>query len=134
MALFDFMKKQRKQEKEEAKGKPREVVLSEEGKKGEDLNKAPIVPSQRFALIAPHVTERARMEAEKGHYTFRIHPNANKQQVRESVERFYNVHVTGVQIVKVHEKPRRRGLTEGVKKGYKKAVVALREGEAIDIF
>jgi len=67
-------------------------------------------------------------------YTFRVLKGADSRQVRESVERLYGVHVTSVRIIKMHEKKRRRGLTEGVKKGYKKAVVALRQGEAIDIF
>jgi large subunit ribosomal protein L23 len=89
---------------------------------------------ERAVLIAPHVTERARMLAEAGQYVFRIATTANKQAVRKAVERAYKVHVTDVRIVTAHEKPRRRGLTEGVKRGYKKAVVALRKGEAIDIF
>jgi large subunit ribosomal protein L23 len=133
MALFDFLKRKRKQEKEEAKTEKRAEPERAE-KKVEKKSDVRAMPADNFALLTPHVTERARMAAEGGHYTFRVKPTATKRQIRDSVERFYNVHVTGVQIVKVHEKPRRRGLTEGVKKGYKKAVVALREGEAIDIF
>ena len=131
MALFDFIKKKRKQEREAAKSVPEKVEYTESKEKSEAV---PTVPADSFVLIAPHMTERARMQAEDNQYTFRIKPEATKRQVRESIERFYKVHVTGVNIVKVHEKPRRRGLTEGVKKGYKKAVVALRKGEAIDIF
>lgn len=137
MALFDFLKKQKKQERTSSKAVKTAREASENVEMVESKEKsanAPLIPASSFVLISPHVTERARFASQNGQYTFRIKPDATKRSVRESVERFYNVHVTGVQIVKVHEKPRRRGLTEGVKKGYKKAVVALREGEAIDIF
>ncbi|OGZ44765.1 MAG: 50S ribosomal protein L23 [Candidatus Ryanbacteria bacterium RIFCSPHIGHO2_12_FULL_47_12b] len=74
------------------------------------------------------------MLSEQGQYTFRVVSSASKRHIKDSVERIYGVHVEHVQIVKAHAKSRRRGLTEGIKKGYKKAVVALRKGEAIDIF
>ncbi len=134
MALFDFLKKQKKQERKSSKTSkpvPEKIEAIEQKKKPAD---APLIPTNSFVLISPHVTERARTASQNGQYTFRVKPEATKRTVRESVEAFYKVHVTAVQIVKVHEKPRRRGLTEGVKKGYKKAVVALRGGEAIDIF
>ncbi|MEK7576256.1 MAG: 50S ribosomal protein L23 [Patescibacteria group bacterium] len=138
MALFDFLKKQKKQtsldmrqERKSVKPAPEKVELVESKEKPASV---PLIPASSFVLISPHVTERARSASQNGQYTFRVKPDATKRTVRESIERFYKVHVTAVQIVKVHEKPRRRGLTEGVKKGYKKAVVALRQGEAIDIF
>ena len=138
MALFDFLKRKKTQDlntrqKETAKQKTDGVDI-EEKKESLDKPKTDIISGERFVLISPHVTERARASAEIGQYTFRIYPSATKRDVKQSVEHMYHVHVERVQIVKVHEKPRRRGLTEGVKKGYKKAVVALRKGEAIDIF
>ncbi len=134
MALFDFLKRKKKQEKHEKNHAPEERVREKEPVLVEKSKLYSGTISEHFVLQTPHVTERARMLAEHGQYTFRIHPNATKRQVAESVERLYGVHVAAVQITKAHEKPRRRGLTEGVKKGYKKAVVALRKGEAIDIF
>ncbi|MEK7642836.1 MAG: 50S ribosomal protein L23 [Patescibacteria group bacterium] len=141
MTLFDFLKKKEKVEKNEARKKTR---ISDSRPEKEEIQtqtkKNVVAPAVlnisvgRFALIAPHVTERARMLSEDGQYTFRVHPKSTKREIKSAVEKTYSVHVEHVQVVKVHEKPRRRGLTEGVKKGYKKAVVALRQGEAIDIF
>lgn len=144
MALFDFLKSKNKKEKNESLKAQKKIEKEET--RSENITKETDVPSRehiqsfasiaatKFVLISPHITERARMLAEEGQYTFRIHPYATKRQVKESVEDLYKVHVEHVQLTKVHEKLRRRGLTEGVKKGYKKAVVALRKGEAIDIF
>jgi large subunit ribosomal protein L23 len=138
MALFDFLKKLQKKEKSAATKKSESPVADShdivaEEKTSETLQIATHAP-ETFVLQVPHVTERARTLADSGQYTFRINPNASKIQVEQAVEKLYNVHVEHVRIITAHEKPRRRGLTEGVKKGYKKAVVALRKGEAIDIF
>lgn len=132
MALFDFLKKKKQQEKAQRGelAKVREVEDKVEPTKTSFDLETP----ENFVLESPHVTERARGLAGLGQYTFRVHPKATKREIRESVERLYRVNVEKIRITKVHEKPRRRGLTEGVKKGYKKAVVALRKGEAIDIF
>ena len=67
-------------------------------------------------------------------YSFRVHPEAHKTQVRQAVEELFNVHVQGVNIVQVRAKPKRRGLVRGKKPGWKKAIVQLREGESIEIF
>ena len=131
MALFDFLKRKKKLEKEEKTRAP-DVEAEVPPEKKSKFYSGTI--SEHFVLQSPHVTERARSLSDHGQYTFRIHPLANKREVRESVERLYGVHVTDVRITKMHDKPRRRGLTEGIKRGYKKAVVALRKGEAIDIF
>ena len=44
------------------------------------------------------------------------------------------MHVKSVNVLKVNPKPKRRGLQSGTKKGWKKAIVELREGERIEIF
>ncbi|KKU52508.1 MAG: 50S ribosomal protein L23 [Parcubacteria group bacterium GW2011_GWA2_47_10b] len=132
MALFDFLKKRKKQEKDK-----QHVALASEKKtetEAASTNEPSVPVIQEGVLWAPHVTERARMLSEQGQYTFRVVSSASKRHIKDSVERIYGVHVEHVQIVKAHAKSRRRGLTEGIKKGYKKAVVALRKGEAIDIF
>ncbi|MSR76415.1 MAG: 50S ribosomal protein L23 [Candidatus Ryanbacteria bacterium] len=128
MALLPFLKKKEKVEKH---------VADHESHDHDHVDSKPMTRFEgveRAVLIAPHVTERARQLSENGQYVFRIATTANKQAVRKAVERAYKVHVTDVNIITAHEKPRRRGLTEGVKRGYKKAVVALRRGETIDIF
>ncbi len=133
MALFPFLKKKEKEEKRSG-AKAAKVVSHDHADHADAKPMTRFEGVERAVLIAPHVTERARQLSEEGQYVFRIATTANKQAVRHAVERAYKVHVTDVNIITAHEKPRRRGLTEGVKRGYKKAVVALRKGEAIDIF
>jgi len=85
-------------------------------------------------LLAPVVSEKSYSLIEEGQYVFRIHPDAHRTQVRQAVEELFNVHVEGVNVLKVQPKPKRRGMTKGIRPGWKKAIVQLREGETIEIF
>jgi large subunit ribosomal protein L23 len=85
-------------------------------------------------LLAPVVTEKSYELIENRKYSFRVHPDAHKTQVRQAVEELFNVHVEGVNIVKVQPKPKRRGMRLGRKPGWKKAIVQIRQGESIEIF
>ena len=140
MALFDFLKKKEKKEKEAQKSPEVSAVAEREQKYAHEdgvehaPEKSRVEISGAAVLVAPHVTERARDLSTIGQYTFRVASGATKQQIADAVRRTYGVHVERVHILAGQEKPRRRGLTWGTKKGYKKAVVALRNGEAIDIF
>ena len=88
----------------------------------------------RQVLIAPVVSEKSYRMIEERKYSFRVHQDAHKTQIRQAVEELFGVHVEGVNMLKVQAKPKRRGLTKGIKPGWKKAVVQLRAGEAIEIF
>ena len=55
-------------------------------------------------------------------------------QVRQAVEELFDVHVERVNVSQVRAKPKRRGLSKGIKPGWKKAIVQIREGESIQIF
>jgi large subunit ribosomal protein L23 len=88
----------------------------------------------RDILIAPVVSEKSYSLIESNKYSFRVHEKAHKTQIRQAVEQLFDVHVEGVNIVKVQAKPKRRGLQRGKKPGWKKAIVQLREGERIEIF
>ena len=85
-------------------------------------------------LIAPVVSEKSYSLIEERKYVFRIHPDAHRTQVRQAVEELFDVKVEGVNILKVQAKPKRRGLTKGIRPGWKKAIVQLREGDTIEIF
>ena len=85
-------------------------------------------------LLAPVVSEKSYSLIEDRKYSFRVHSDAHKTQVRQAVEQLFNVHVERVNILKVQPKPKRRGLTKGIRPGWKKAIVQLREGETIEIF
>ena len=85
-------------------------------------------------LLAPVVSEKSYSLIEDRKYSFRVHPDAHKTQIRQAVEELFEVHVEDVNVSYVRPKPKRRGLTRGTKPGWKKAIVQLREGETIDIF
>jgi large subunit ribosomal protein L23 len=88
----------------------------------------------REVLISPVVTEKAYAGVEVGKYSFRIHPDAHKTQVRQAVEELFDVKVERVNISMVQAKPKRRGAHRGTKQGWKKAIVQLRAGDTIEIF
>jgi large subunit ribosomal protein L23 len=85
-------------------------------------------------LLAPVVTEKSYEQIDNRKYSFRVHQDAHKTQVRQAVEELFSVHVERVNILKVQPKPKRRGQRRGKKPGWKKAIVQLREGESIEIF
>ncbi len=85
-------------------------------------------------LIRPVISEKSYEQITQNRYTFRVHPDAHKTQIRQAVEELFDVKVVGVNIVKVQPKPKRRGLTRGTKPGWKKAIVELKAGDSIEIF
>ena len=85
-------------------------------------------------LLAPVVSEKSYSLITDRKYTFKVHEDAHKTQVRQAVEELFDVRVQSVNIVKVKSKPKRRGLTSGRRPGWKKAIVQLREGHEIEIF
>jgi large subunit ribosomal protein L23 len=85
-------------------------------------------------LLAPVVSEKSYSLITDRKYTFKVHKDAHKTQIRQAVEELFEVEVESVNIVKVQPKPKRRGFTRGSKPGWKKAIVKLREGHEIEIF
>ena len=85
-------------------------------------------------LIAPVVSEKSYSLISDRKYTFRVHEDAHKTQIRQAVEELFDVQVQSVNVVKVQSKPKRRGATRGRRPGWKKAIVQLREGNEIEIF
>ena len=80
------------------------------------------------------VSEKSYQQIAQNQYTFQVHKDAHKTQIRQAVEQLFEVKVERVNIVKVQAKPKRRGLTRGTKPGWKKAVVQLKKGDSIEIF
>jgi large subunit ribosomal protein L23 len=85
-------------------------------------------------LIAPVVSEKSYHQITENRYTFKVHQDAHKTQIRQAVEELFDVKVVGVNVVKVQPKPKRRGLHRGTRPGWKKAIVELKAGDRIDIF
>ena len=85
-------------------------------------------------LLAPIVSEKSYAGTSVGKYTFRVHDDAHRTQVRQAVEQLFDVKVARVNILKVQPKPKRRGTIKGTKQGWKKAIVQLRPGHTIEFF
>ncbi|NNK80984.1 MAG: 50S ribosomal protein L23 [Flavobacteriales bacterium] len=90
-------------------------------------------------IIKPMVTERLTEEAERfNRYGFIVDKDANKFQIRESIEKMYSVSVTGVRTMNYMGKKNTRFTTSGMIKGnkssYKKAIVTVAEGDSIDFY
>ncbi len=85
-------------------------------------------------LIRPVVSEKTYVLATAGKYTFRVHPDAHKTQIKQAVEELFDVSVVAVRTVSVPSKPKRRGYTSGRTREWKKAIVQVREGDTIPIF
>jgi len=89
-------------------------------------------------LKRPIVTEKVAKQQEKGVYAFEVDRNANKLQIKDAVEKMYNVQVSSVNTMVMPGKRKNRytsaGVISGQTKPYKKAVVRLMDGEIIDIY
>ncbi len=83
-------------------------------------------------LRRPIVTEKATRLTGENKYTFEIARGANKQQVRQAVEKNFKVNVVDVNVINVPGKMRRVGRHRGMTPSWKKAVVTLHEGQRIE--
>ena len=85
-------------------------------------------------IIKPIVSEKSYTLATVGKYTFRVHPDAHKTQIKQAIEELFGVGVVEVRTSSVPSKPKRRGYTAGRTREWKKAVVQVRAGQTIPIF
>ncbi len=85
-------------------------------------------------LRRPIISEKGTMQLAQRKYTFEVDERANKQQIREAVEKVFKVDVTDVNVTKVPGKRRRVGRRYAMTPEWKKAIVTLKEGQRIDVF
>lgn len=87
-------------------------------------------------IISPLITEKTMaLMQEQNKATFKVHPNANRTQVKIAFERIFNVKATDIKIVNVMpQKTTRGGRYQGTIPGFKKAIITVAEGEALDLF
>ena len=86
-------------------------------------------------IIKPLVTEKStHQQATRNTYAFEVAAKANKIQIKDAVERLYDVKVADVRTMNRKGKPRRtkRGVVQGT--GFKRAIVALQEDSRIELF
>ncbi|GAB3081605.1 50S ribosomal protein L23 [Nocardioides zeae] len=93
------------------------------------LNKDP-----RDILLAPVVSEKSYGLLDANKYTFLVHPDANKTEIKIAVQKVFGVTVTSVNTLNRAGKTRRTRNGIGKRKSTKRAIVSLAEGDSIDIF
>ena len=74
-------------------------------------------------IKAPVITEKSEIARNEGKYTFKVDPKANKIEIKEAIEKIFNV----------KSKKRRVGRYTGLTNRTKKAIVTLQEGQTIDL-
>lgn len=83
----------------------------------------------------PLVTEKSNIGREEQNLvTFAVDPRANKHEIRQAVEQLFKVKVVDVRTMQMPRKTRRVGRFAGRKTAWKKAIVKLAEGQAIEFF
>lgn len=83
----------------------------------------------------PRITEKSTVQKESSNQvTFKVHPGANKIEVRKAVERLLRTKVVDVRTMNVRGKTRRMGRNVGKRPDWKKAVVRLAPGEKVEFF
>jgi large subunit ribosomal protein L23 len=86
-------------------------------------------------IVRPLVTEKGTYQAQtRNAYAFEVSAEANKAQIKQAVEKIYQVKVTSVRTANRKGKPRRTGWKYGATKHWKKAVVMLDPEYHIDLF
>lgn len=84
-------------------------------------------------IIAPVITEKSAMNAEKNIFTFKVAKAATKTEIKWAVEKAFNVKVVNVNTLNTKPKAKRVGKYTGKTKTYKKAIITLADGQTIEI-
>jgi len=88
----------------------------------------------RDVILAPVVSEKSYELLDQDAYTFRVHPRANKTEIRQAVEAIWDVKVLNVNTLNRKGKVKRFRLKTGRRPDSKRAIVKLAEGDRIDLF
>ncbi|HEY8346866.1 MAG TPA: 50S ribosomal protein L23 [Symbiobacteriaceae bacterium] len=88
----------------------------------------------RDIILKPVISEKSMKLMAEGKYTFRVHPKANRTQIKQAVEEIFGVKVVSVNTMRMPGKLRRFGRFQGRRSDWKKAIVQLKEGDSIKIF
>lgn len=131
MSIFGSSKKKKEETLKTEAVKEKAEAL--ERKQGETQS-----PIKKFAfssgvIIKPHISEKAHDLVNLRQYIFDVAKKSNKVRIMKAVEDIYHVKVEKVRTINIPSKKRRLGRTVGKKSGYKKAIVTLKEGYAIEI-
>ncbi|MFA5746673.1 MAG: 50S ribosomal protein L23 [Candidatus Paceibacterota bacterium] len=81
----------------------------------------------------PYITEKAVNLTDKNFYVFKVDGSSNKIEIKKAVEDMYKVDVERITIINTPEKKVGRGRTAGMQKGFKKALVRIKDGQKIEV-
>ncbi len=87
-----------------------------------EIIKTPILTEKSYQLIAANV------------YTFKVHPKANKLQIKNAFETIFEVKVARINTMNYSAKDKRVGKFLGKTSKYKKAIIKLKDGQKLDLF
>ena len=90
--------------------------------------------SPRDVIIRPVVSEKSYSGLEANRYTFLVAPDANKTEIKEAIQKIWNVQVLSVNTIRRKGKVKRTRMGTGKRPDQKRAVVTLAEGDTIEIF
>lgn len=137
MALFNIFKKEKPKKEtriKEVQEKPKRRVGEVIVEKTEERKK---IGEAYRVLKSGHITEKATDLTGENQYVFKVALDSNKTEIKKAIVNLYGVEVERVNIVKIPGKRRRLGKSEGwregLKKGYKKAIVKIKEGQKIEV-
>mgnify|MGYP004454288627 CR=1 FL=1 len=82
-------------------------------------------------IIAPIITEKTASMEQEGKYAFKVDARANKTQIKQAIEKAFNVKVEKINTLNNHPKKKRVGRYTGMTNKYKKAIVKLASGSTI---
>ena len=86
-------------------------------------------------ILKPIVTERSMMHTEEKKYTFKVSKDANKYQIKDAIEKIFDVKVDKVSVMNIQGKIKRMGRNQGRTASWKKAIIKLKpESKEIKLF
>jgi large subunit ribosomal protein L23 len=98
------------------------------------MTAAAVQKDPREVLLKPVISEKSYGLLDENKYTFEVHPDANKTEIKIAVEKVFNVTVTSVNTLNRQGKRRRTRQGWGQRKATKRAIVSVAPGDRIDIF
>jgi large subunit ribosomal protein L23 len=131
---FDFFRKKWEKKKDPIQEEAVDAGASGEVARSTQPGEEPASDKKIFPLHVrrPVISEKAGVLQGMNQYVFKVERAVNKAEITKSIERHYGVHVRTVRIINVPGKQRRMRGVRGWRTGYKKAIVQLKQGEAID--
>ena len=134
MAILNVFKKNKPKKPKEVK---REVKKPPEEKK--EIKAEVSLKPKKLSDIAyrvlkePQITEKATDLIKSNKYVFKVWPEVNKVEIKKAIEDLYGVDVISVKVIKVPPKRRTLKRISGWRKGYKKAIIRIKEGQKIEV-